>query len=61
MPQRFDFDSLASIHHRPLGDVVVGRWVGRTLHSAAPMGVLNTGIVYARGKYVPSGLDDVFG
>lgn len=65
MPQKFDFAYLASIHHKLLGDVVgddaVGHWAGRIRHNAAPMGALNTGIVYAREEYIPSGLDDVFG
>lgn len=65
MPQEFDFTYLASIHHRLLGDVVgddvVGHWAGQIRHNAAPMGALNTGIVYAREEYIQPGLDDVFG
>ena len=60
VPQKFDFDYLASIHHRLLGDVV-GLWAGRIRHNAVPMGALNTGIVYAREEYIQPGLDDVFG
>lgn len=65
MPEEFDFAFLASIHHRLLGGVVgddvVGHWAGRIRQNAAPMGALNTGIVYAREEYVQSGLDDAFG
>ncbi|MEU3307164.1 Fic family protein [Nocardiopsis sp. NPDC006832] len=65
MPRNFDFAYLASIHHKLLGDVVgddvVGHWAGRIRRNAAPMGALNTGIVYAREEYIQPGLDDVFG
>ena len=64
-PREFDFPYLASIHRRLLGDVVgddvVGHWTGRIRQNAAPMGALNTGIVYAREEYVQPGLDEVFG